>query len=287
MHLKSYINSLADYRQAPIQWQAVIACPEEQLQKEMRCVVRPYKRTETVQVISKGDVALLKLESDLPKFCKGMVPVTVGSNLLSGELEEQLPGHAVGETFCACVQGKAVNVTVLKCSRTVFPEPTDDMVVRYAKAHEEYAGVCGVAELQRRIIADHCERQRQDAVYDAMQQLLNYVLTHSDWEFDEDELQHLNETAIEFERQRLLQDEGKDFDAISDEEIMRYFGIPGRERLMEILISGNEQRIAMALWSTTCRGLDPASCSLEDEETLNFDFLEAYVRENLIYKEDV
>lgn len=285
--MKSYINSLADYRQVPIQWEVVIACPEEQLQKEMRGVVRPYKWTETVQVISKGDVALLKLESELPKLSKGMVPVTVGSNLLDRELELQLPGHAVGETFCACVQGKTVNVTVLKCSRTVFPEPTDEMVVQYTKNHEEYAGVCTVAELQRRITVDYCERQRQDAVYDAMQQILNYVLSHSDWEFDEDELQQLNETVIESERQRLLQEEGKDLDTISDEEIMRYFGIPDRERLMEILMSGNEQRIAMALWSTICRGLDPASCSLEDEETLNFDFLEAYVRDNLIYKEDV
>ena len=284
--MKSYIHTLADYRLAPVEWEVIISCPREHLEKEVRHVVRPYKCTQEVSVIEKGDVALLKLDSTLPKFSKKAIPVTIGSGLLDAELEAQIPGHAVNETFCAKAQGVSVAVTILKCSRTIFPEPTDEMVAQYSAEHEEYAGIRTVQALCNKIVEDYCAEKRQAAVYNAMQEIIDYVLTHSDWEFDETELRHLNEATIEYERQRLLRDEGKDLNSISDQEIMRYFGIQNRERLIQLLSSGNEQRIAIALWSAVCCGRDPALCTLEDAEHLDFEFLEAYVRENLTFKEE-
>lgn len=124
--MKTSIHTLYDYHDYPLEKTVVISCPQEYIDREFLHVVRPFKKMISIQTVQQGDVTMLKLVSDLPRYQKPMIPVTVGGNLFSKELEAQLPGHMVGESFDAAVDGGTVSVTILKATRTEFPSPTDE-----------------------------------------------------------------------------------------------------------------------------------------------------------------
>lgn len=285
--MKSTINTLADYREAPFQWEQVIRCPEEHIQKQLRRLTRAGKRTEPVQTVEQGDVVVLALESALPKFNRPMVPLTVGGGLFDTELEEQLAGHAVGETFSAQVQGQAVTVTIKQGSRTIFPAPTDEMAAAYAAEHEELAGIDTVEKYRRHVAETYCAEQREPLLYDAMDSVLEYVLTHSDWNFDDGELA---ESAAELKtqlRSSLSEEEHKEFDHLTEEELRSYYDVGSYEELERLLVSESERRIATALLGAACTGADPAEETLDELEELCWRFFEQYVKEHLNIKEEV
>lgn len=88
--MKSKINELADYREAPFQKEVTITCPDEHINVQMKHLTRKFKKTEAISEVAKGDVVVLSLVSELTKFNRPMVPITVGSHLFDEELEAQL-----------------------------------------------------------------------------------------------------------------------------------------------------------------------------------------------------
>jgi FKBP-type peptidyl-prolyl cis-trans isomerase (trigger factor) len=277
--MKSKINTLADYRQAPFERQVVLHCPEEYVQTQLRHLTRAYKKTEPVTRVENGDVVVLAVESALPKFNRPMVPVTVGGKLYDEELEEQLPGHSVGETFQAQVQGETVTVTIRQASRTVFPEPTDEMAAAYAARHEGFAEIKTVAEYRRKVTEEYLEKERQSALFGAMDQVCSYVLTGSDWEFVQEEVDSVAETSWG-EFLQSLEEDGKKLEDISSEQLQAEFGVSSIAELKELFQGGAEQQIATELWLEAVNG-----CSAEELEN-PFAFLEEYVRENLTMEEE-
>lgn len=284
--MKSYINTLADYREAPFEKEMVISCPQKHVEAQMKHLTRAYKKTQSVQTVESGDVTVLSLESEIEKFNKPTVFVTVGGGLFNAEFEEKLIGHSVGETFETSVDGKVVKVTVKQASRTVFPEPTDEMAAKYAAEHEDYSGITTVEEYRRKIVKEYIEEQRQSCYYKAMDDVLNYVLTNSDWEFDEEEIEtSVSEEKTFIDQQLKEEGVGKTYAELSDEEISRTFGAPSREELEKMLRDGAEQRIAMALWLGTINGIDTKNASV-DEIDGDWGFLENFVKENITITEE-
>lgn len=275
--MKSKINVLADYTRAEFPREVDLSCPEEYLRKKLRAVTRGHKRTEKAEVIEKGDAVVLAVESELPRFNRPVVQVAVGSGMYDKELEEQLVGRTVGETFVAQVQGKPVTVTVKQASRTVFPDPTDGMVAEYAASQEGMEDVKTVADFRRWAQKQYQDEKRQEALYGGMEACMDYVLTHSDWEFDEEELAGMVEQELDYQREAMRQEEGLDFDAMSDGDIRRVYGVESREKLEELFRQGTERHLATTLWMASACGLDPAQATQEELDKLNWDFLEEYV----------
>ena len=85
-----------------------------------------------------GDTAVLKTESNIPKFNKERVVVTLGRGLYNKELEAVLIGKAVGETIEAEINGEPIRAAVLELKRKQAPEPTDEMVA--ALEQKDYNG---------------------------------------------------------------------------------------------------------------------------------------------------
>ncbi len=278
--MKSTIQMLADYKQFPIQREVTISCPEEFITKEFRHVVRPFKKVVPVEVAEPGDVAMLKLESSLPKFNKPMVPVTIGGGLFCKELEDQVAGHKVSETFAASVDGETVTVTVLKATRTQFPSPTDEMVAAYSEAHTDYAGIKTLAQYREKVVADYLEKARTDAIYSQMQDIMNYVLTHSDWNFDEAEVAELEEAMLADERSYVREELGIELEDMTGEQLAVNFGTPDWEAFRKALHNEAERQVATILWDAVSNGIDPVEATPETAQW-NFDFLEKYVRENV------
>lgn len=284
--MKSYINTLADYREAPFEKNVVISCPQKHIDAQMKHLTRAFKKSQSVQTVENGDVTVLSLESGIEKFNKPTVFVTVGGGLFNAEFEEKLVGHSVGETFDITVDGNAVKVTVKQASRTVFPEPTDEMVAKYAAEHDEFSGITTVKEYRERIVKDYIEEQRQSCYYKAMDDVLGYVLTHSDWEFSDEEIEaSVSEEKTFIDGQLKEEGAGKTYAELSDEEISQFFGASSREELEKMLSDGAEQRIAMALWLGAMNGIDTKNANVEDIEG-DWSFLENFVKENITITEE-
>lgn len=280
--MKSYINILADYREAPFERSVTVSCPEEYVKSQLKHLTRNNKITEKVDTVENGDVAILSLESELDKFNRPMIPLTVGGNLFDAEFESQLAGHLVGETFTVSVQEKTVTVTIKQASRTVFPEATDEMAAEYAQTHEDFKDVKTVEEYRNRVIEKYLEEKKQEALYNAMDAILDYVLTHSDWEFDESEISEQKETAMREIKEQLKEEYNKELEDFTEEELNSIFGISSLEEFDKELTSSMEQSIAQELWFAAENKVD----SLDDFEGNPYDFLQKYVENNLNITEE-
>lgn len=280
--MKSYINVLADYREAPFERSVTVSCPEEYVKSQLKHLTRNNKITEKVDTVESGDVAILSLESELDKFNRPMIPLTVGGNLFDAEFESQLAGHLVGETFTVSVQEKTVTVTIKQASRTVFPEATDEMAAEYAQTHEDFKDVKTVEEYRNRVIEKYLEEKKQEALYNAMDAILDYVLTHSDWEFDESEISEQKETAMKEIKEQLKEEYNKELEDFTEEELNSIFGISSLEEFDKELTSSMEQSIAQELWFAAENKVD----SLDDFEGNPYDFLQKYVENNLNITEE-
>lgn len=279
MPVKSTIHHLTDYRTAPMEWRVSLRCPEAHLKKELRQVVRKYKQVVEAPALMAGDVAVLKLESNLPKFQKAAVPVTIGSGLFHQALEQQCLGHGPGDCFRAEMEEGTVTVTVLKASRAQYPEPTDEMVARFGEQSEVYAGITTVEAFLDKARRDWQKETRVNAVYEKMDQLMEAVLTTSDWDFDEEDLRWLREQNLS----QLRQEVGKPLETLTSEELMRQFGVSDMEGLMREIDLGSERWIASILWCAAVAGRTP---SFDDMESLDFSFLENFVRNQIVYEEE-
>jgi hypothetical protein len=87
-----------------------------------------------------GDTAVLRTESELPRFNKERVTVSLGRGLYSRELETALIGKKLGNTVELVIQDHPVRASILELKRRQIPEPTDEMVlqihVKDAKGNE-------------------------------------------------------------------------------------------------------------------------------------------------------
>ncbi len=280
--MKSKINELADYREAPFQKEVTIACPAEHINVQMKHLTRKFKKTESVSEVAKGDVVVLSLVSELTKFNRPMVPITVGSRLFDEELEAQLIHHSCGESFTVTVQNQPVNVTIKQASRTLFPQPTDEMAAVYATEHEEFAGITTVAQYRQKVIEDYCQKEKQSILYQTMDDIMEYVLTHSDWDFDEDELaERVKAVKMEINTE-LKEEKGQTLEDLSTEDLKILFGVESFDEMDTMLRIEMERVIASDLWLLEIHQKQ----SIEEIENNGWAFLEEYVKANLQIREE-
>ncbi len=254
--MKSHATFLADFRQAEFPKVIDLTCPEAHMQKELRNLTRSKKWTETPETIENGDVVTLALASGLPRFNRPMIPVTVGDGLYDAELEAQLLGHGVGDTFTATVQGQDVAVTVKQAVRTVFPEPTDEMVAAYAAGRKGMEDIRTVSDLRKWIVSEYQSHCRRNAVVEGIGACMNYVIANSAWSLDEEEVICLAQkmaTAREADN-----------------------GQPTDEQL-----STSRRILSRLLWLAAQHGLDPADAEMEDLMRLDLQFVEEFVAAQL------
>lgn len=279
--MKSRINTLADYRETPLERNVVIRCPEEHIQAQLRHLTRPFKRTEPVQTLAKGDVAVLALESGLEKFNKPAVFVTVGGGLFDADFEEKLIGRGMGESFEVSVEGKPVAVTVKQASRTIFPEPTDEMAAAYAAEHEEFKDAKTVEAYRELVKTMYIKEKRIDTMVEAQDEMMRYVVTHSDFDFDEGEVaevlaQMMESVEEELKGQKLMMEE------LTGQQVREIFGMDSLEELKAMMRSQSEIEVATNLWLMRVHGKD----SVEEIEGYPFGFLDDYAHEIITFTEE-
>lgn len=282
--MKSYINSLFDYKEVPFEREITIACPREYLTSQLKRLSRAEKKTVAADTIEKGDVVVLSLHSEMEKFNKSAVFITVGSHIFDAEFEEMLTGHTVDESFEIMKDELPVKVTVKSISRLVFPEPTDEMAANYAKEHE-IENVSTLEEYRNHVVNSYMEEARRDVFYDTIDEIRNYVLTHSDFEFDEDELNEVIADEKNFIEDELAK-ENKVLEELKQTELKQFFGVGSLKELDESIKIAAEQEIATILWSAAINGIDPETIEFDNFEYYSFEFLEDFLKKVLVVREE-
>ena len=163
-------------------------------------------------------------------------------------------GRGVGESFAGTAEGKTVQVTVKQGSRTVFPEPTDEMAAAYGEAHEEFAGVKTVAEYREKVVEKYYQEKKQEAFFDVMEGIMQYVMTHSDFSFDEGEVTALLEEMRAEITGRLDLKEGQTLKDLTSGQ-MSALGVKSYEELEKLMRNQAEYSIADSLWTAQMTGL--------------------------------
>jgi FKBP-type peptidyl-prolyl cis-trans isomerase (trigger factor) len=286
--MRTKVNRLLDYREVPFERQVVIRDPDAAwMKKRMNALTRRRKQTVRPERIEPGDVATLALKSTLERFNRPTVPVTVGSGIFSAELEAQLPGMAVGESKCCTVQGTTVTVTVQDIRRTVFPEPTDEDLRAFAQtAADDFSGIDTVEAYRTWLTEGYRKEQRNHAVFDTMQHVLDTVLAQSDWDFSDEDLEELYRQGMEQLRQEVEEENGPRLEEMTSEQLIRVTGLDSLERIRSYLREQGEPMLASFVWLAVCNGKDPAELSLEEAGALSWEFLQRYVTDSISFKEE-
>ncbi|MCR4673670.1 MAG: hypothetical protein K5675_01570 [Lachnospiraceae bacterium] len=286
--MKSKINSLVDYKTVEFETKKVLKhVSQDEIDKVLHQAVRKSKKSIQPETIAKGDIVTLCVKSNIERFNKKMVPVTVGNNLYSKELESQLPGMKKEEEKELVVDGETVVTKVLSITRYVFPEPTDENIRAYVKDIDEMKHITSIKELEAYLDEKSMEAQKIDARFDAIDEVIEYVLTHSDFDFDEDEIEEEFRRQMEMFKEGAKEEIGKDFDELTDEDFKVYAGADSREDMEEMVRQGIEWQIATLLWVAATQNVDSSTLSFEDEDTLDTSEIENYIESKLEFvKED-
>ena len=101
---------------------------EESLQNDIKTTLFENRSFIEASTVEKGDVVVLSTESELPRFNKPEITLTVGLNLFNKEFEEKLLGRGVNEAFTVSVSSGEAAVVIKSCKRLSVPKLEDAFV---------------------------------------------------------------------------------------------------------------------------------------------------------------
>lgn len=146
--------------------------------------------------------------------------------------------------------------------------------------------IATVAQYIERVKAQYITEQKQNTIFRTLDEMLQYVLTHSDWKFDDDELEEIYKDMLSNMEQMAQETCGKSFEEMTDEEISAETGIPNREALLTEIHDECERQIASLLFVAVNNGKDHKALSIEEAYDLSWDFMQSYVEENIKFTVD-
>ena len=129
--MKTYIKSLYNYMALPLEDMTQVVTKEEleeSLQNDIKTTLLENRTFIEVPTVEKGDVVVLSIESELPRFNKPEITLTVGLNLFNKEFEEKLLGRSVNEAFTVAVNSGEAAVVIKNCKRLSVPKLDDAFV---------------------------------------------------------------------------------------------------------------------------------------------------------------
>lgn len=163
-----------------------------------------------------GDTLTLKTVSELPKFHKEKVAVSIGRGLYDKGLEEALVGKQVGDSVSVLVKEQNVTATVLEITRKVAPMPTDEMVLALQAKNHQNKLITTVAEYEAFVAEDKVLSTLAEINYYTMTPLLeDYPIA----EFDESDIAILGKLERDMFRDLFLKESGIDVETATPEQM--------------------------------------------------------------------
>lgn len=199
--------------------------PEELKELAWKAIVKDHLVLQLLPEGAKaeiGDTLTLKTVSELPKFNKEKVSVSIGRGLYDKGLEEALVGKQVGDSVSVLVKEQNVTATVLEMKRKLAPVPTDEMVqALQAKDHRNKL-ITTVAEYEAFITEDKVMSVLAEINYYTMTPLLeDYPLT----DFEESDIVVLGKLERDMFRDLFLKESGIDVDTATPEQMKELLNV--------------------------------------------------------------
>ncbi|WP_459129255.1 trigger factor [Guggenheimella bovis] len=180
---------------------------EKRITDELNRIAKRYGQvieTEADYMIQEGDIVTIKVESELPKYNKPKLPLTVGKGLYNRFLEYHLIGMRKGDAKKIQIDEKDVLFTVLDVKTKNVPELTWDMLKREISAF--YPDVDSIESYKKVMEKEFIEDAAVDRYYeDAAEFVSQYLIENIKLDVDPEELQafkdrvywHFNKEAKE------------------------------------------------------------------------------------------
>ena len=156
-----------------------------------------------------GDTAVLMTESDIPKFNKPSVTVTLGRGFYNRDLEAAVIGLKAGETASVTVGDQPVKATVLALKRKQVPDPTDEMVKALGQKDLKGNPINTVEEYEAYIREQKTLETLFNICYYVMEDILGDYKVE---DFDEDDIRILGELEADNFKKLFLEKEGIDLE---------------------------------------------------------------------------
>ena len=226
---------------------------EESLQNDIKTTLFENRSFTEVTTVERGDVVVLSTESELSRFNKPEITLTVGLNLFNKEFEEKLLGRGVNEAFTVAVNGGEAAVVIKSCKRLSVPKLDDTFVKSLGIGNVET-----VSQYKEYLTGKYLNFYQENYVSWYAMQLFDEVCDKSDWYIDTEEFEQL--CAV----WKRLQKEEREFHNISILE-----NYPGEQEETERQDVLNMLRI----YSVYCllSGEDHRAFSFELSETEKFE----------------
>lgn len=240
--MKSKLVSLYDYKQISMEVEPVIVTTEDldgEAANDMETLRRRHTCMADAEIVAKGDICTLALESTNPRYCKPSLPLNVGLGLFAPQLEEALIGQKMGASLEVEVGGDVVKATILSCKRNTVPEKvTDEMVTSL-----QLEGVSTVEEYRQYLHRWYLDFYHREYTTYYAYELLSEVCKESVWEMDEGEVEQC------YQDWRKAEEEEQEFHQVKYLE-----NYPGE--LEETRREGSLLYLQMALIDCQMRGMD-------------------------------
>lgn len=193
--------------------------PEELKELAWKAIVKDHLVLQLLPEGTKaeiGDTLTLKTVSELPKFNKEKVSVSIGRGLYDKGLEEALVGKQVGDSVSVLVKERNVTATVLEMKRKAAPMPTDEMVQALQAKNHQNKLITTVAEYEAFIAEDKVLSVLAEINYYTMTPLLeDYPIA----EFDESDIAVLGKLERDMFRDLFLKESGIDVETATPEQM--------------------------------------------------------------------
>ncbi len=183
------------------------------VQKELKFLRKKHGTTIDAgadHAIEDGDIVMMKATSELPKFNRPMIPVSLGKGLFNKRVEEALLGLHLGEKKEVTIDEKPVTLEVLKVKTKTEPELNWEMIKD--DVHKEYPNVDSMEAFiqakREECIGGHKEDHYLYNVYPGLRE---QILDNLEIEIDQEEL----EAYFELIREQTVED--------ADSESMPYY----------------------------------------------------------------
>ncbi len=211
--MRSYVLSILEPDKVDLSaWIAPVFPDPEKVEAEMRRVVLPYVRWEPEEEAQTGDLAVCRMESDVPRFQKNRIKLLIGSGMFHSGLEQAVIGMTPGSRRNVALPEGEVLVTLLELSRQQIPEPDDEMISKL--------GLDGIftVEAYRSYLSEKLRRDMaEELLPEPLSRLIRVVIGGSEFVLRKEDWESVVHMRIE--RSRILfRQEGIDMEQAKPED---------------------------------------------------------------------
>lgn len=214
-------------------------------------ILLPVPKTDAAQI---GDTVTFKTESQIPKFNKEKVTVSIGRGLYNKDLENAAVGKTVNESYYITVDDKQVTVKVLEIKRKQEPsEVTDDMAAALRLKDDDGTPVTTVEQYMAFMKKQKKMECLANVNYYIMEKLLeDYPVT----ECDADDLDRLAELERDFFEKIYREQEGIDVNAVSKEQAQEMWNCDSFDGFIKLRYEWYRMKIQQCLVYRNILGLE-------------------------------